>query len=125
MPTGWSYKGCWVDQAHGRILGFQQPDNPALTVESCSQTCAGLGYSISGMEWISQCFCDNAIINQGTLASADTECNTACSGNSKEICGGGGRMSIYSNQTNVYVKPVPVAQTTNLPGNWTYQGCLT
>jgi hypothetical protein len=51
-PSGWSYKGCYVDAANGRIFNTQQPDLSTLTVESCISTCAGLGYSVAGMEYV-------------------------------------------------------------------------
>ena len=40
-----------------------------------------------------------------------------------EACGGPNRVSVYSSVPVVSL-PVPVAQKTNLPGNWTYAGCL-
>ncbi|KAI4189761.1 MAG: hypothetical protein L6R41_001244 [Letrouitia leprolyta] len=76
------------------------------------------------MEYSRQCFCDNALINGGKKAAAETECNTACAGNSAEQCGGGNRMSIYSNGALV-VRAVPTAQKTGLPGSWQYQACIT
>jgi hypothetical protein len=124
LPSGWTYKGCWVDQAYGRILAVSEPNSATLTVESCVATCSGLGYSVAGMEYYTECYCGNAIINQGVLATAQTDCNAACGGNSAEMCGGGDRMSIYSNQISLYIQPVPAVQNTSLPGNWHYQGCL-
>ncbi|KAL8666000.1 MAG: hypothetical protein Q9202_001737 [Teloschistes flavicans] len=124
LPSGWAYQGCYVDNVSGRILGHQQPDSSTLTVENCISTCIGLGYSVAGMEYSSQCFCDNYIINGGAKASADTQCNTACSGNSAEQCGGGNRMSIYNKGTLV-VRQAPGPQKTGLPGSWAYQGCIT
>jgi len=124
LPTGWNYKGCWIDQAFGRILGAQSPDSATLTVESCVAACVALGYSIAGMEYHTQCFCGNAMINQPALATSDTDCNTVCGGNSAEMCGGGDRMSIYSNETTLVITPVPKTQLTGLPGSWNYSGCL-
>lgn len=124
LPTGWKYQGCWIDQAHGRILSAQSADSATLTVESCVSACIALGYSIVGMEYYTQCFCGNAMINQAALATSDTECNTACGGNPAEMCGGGDRMSIYSNQTTLVIRPVPETQLTVLPGSWNYSGCL-
>ena len=40
-----------------------------------------------------------------------------------EACGGPNALSVYSS-VPVVALPVPVPQTTNLPGNWTYAGCL-
>jgi hypothetical protein len=34
----------------------QQADNQQLTVESCVQTCTGLGYSVAGIEYGVQWF---------------------------------------------------------------------
>ncbi|KAE8445874.1 hypothetical protein EG329_012797 [Mollisiaceae sp. DMI_Dod_QoI] len=124
LPTGWAYKGCWVDQQFGRILAVPEPDSATLTVESCIATCKSAGYSVAGMEYYTQCYCGNAIVNAGSLAANPSDCNTACGGNSAEMCGGGNRMSIYSNQTTLTVQGVPAVQNTSLPGSWKYQGCL-
>lgn len=50
--TGWSYQGCWVDNAggHGRVMQNQQQDSATLTHETCIQTCVGLGFKVAGME---------------------------------------------------------------------------
>ncbi|OCK77835.1 copper radical oxidase [Lepidopterella palustris CBS 459.81] len=122
LPKGWTYQGCYIDGANGRILQTQEPDSSTNTIEQCTATCIGLGYSVSGMEYGVNCFCDNFLRNGGTLTS-DTDCNMVCPGNTAEKCGAGNRMSIYSNATlQVYQPPAP--QKTNLTGNWTYQGCL-
>ncbi|KAK6600464.1 WSC domain-containing protein [Botrytis cinerea] len=67
LPTGWAYKGCWVDRALGRgsILADNLPNDANMTVESCIQNCITAGYSIAGMEYYTQCYCDSAIINLG------------------------------------------------------------
>ena len=122
LPSGWSYTGCYVDLAHGRVLDHQQPDSPSNTVESCIAACGGLGFSIAGLEYSSQCFCDNAIQNQGVLLSSDSNCAMTCSGNAGEICGGPGLLSIYSTSTPT-VTPVATIEKTNLPESWRYQGC--
>ncbi|KAF7860407.1 hypothetical protein EAF04_008533 [Stromatinia cepivora] len=127
LPKGWTYKGCWVDRALGRgsILANNLPNDANMTVESCIQNCITAGYSIAGMEYYTQCYCDSAVINQGALASSDSQCNTPCGGNPTQMCGGGDRMSVYSNQTNMTVLPLPVIEKRALPGNWKYKGCLT
>ncbi|OCL01795.1 WSC-domain-containing protein [Glonium stellatum] len=123
LPTGWSYSGCYVDNANGRILAIQQPDSNIVTIESCISTCSSLGYSIVGLEYSTQCFCGNEIIASGVVASADSQCAMQCSGNSAERCGGPDRMSIYTIGI-IQVAPAPAVQTAGLPSTWTYQGCL-
>lgn len=123
FPTGWTSQGCWVDGANGRILTHQQADSNTNTLQTCVQTCAGLGYTIAGAEYGTQCFCDNAIYGGGVLAASQSDCNVACPGDSTEKCGAGNRMTIYSKGTpQVYQAPGP--QTTGLPTGWEYVGCL-
>lgn len=124
LPTGWKYSGCYVDGANGRIMLNQQNDNQQMTIESCVNTCVGLGYSVAGMEYSVQCFCDNFIRNGAVLAASQSDCNMNCGGNANEKCGAGGRMSIY-NTGNLTIYQPPTTLNTTVAGNWTYQGCLT
>ncbi|KAJ9092947.1 hypothetical protein QFC19_008545 [Naganishia cerealis] len=125
LPTGWSYRGCYVDNVNGRILVNQRPDMTALTVQSCIAACTGAGFTVAGMEYSTQCFCGNSIVAGGALASADTQCNMPCSGAAAQACGDANRMSIYASGTNLTTLPVPTVQKTGLPANWEYTGCIT
>ena len=124
LPAGWAYKGCWIDGANGRILATQEPDSQTNTIEACVATCKTAGYKVAGLEYGSQCFCGNSIVNGGVLATSDSDCNVACSGAANEKCGAGNRMSIYATGTLV-VSGAPGPQTSNLPGSWVYQNCIT
>jgi hypothetical protein len=42
-----------------------------------------------------------------------------------EACGGPNRVSVYSSDGNITIIPVPVIKNSSLPGQWSYQGCLT
>ncbi|ORY19791.1 hypothetical protein BCR34DRAFT_595240 [Clohesyomyces aquaticus] len=123
LPPGWSYQGCWVDGADGRVMNNQRPDSSQSTVESCISTCSGLGYSVAGIEYGVQCFCDN-FLRMGATKASESDCSMACPGNSAEKCGAGNRLSVYSNST-LTVIPVPAVQKTNLTGSWQYAGCVT
>ena len=122
LPSGWSYKGCYIDNANGRILINGQPASNTMTVEKCVAACQTAGYSVAGMEYSSECYCGNAVINGGKLTT-DSQCSMTCSGNSAEKCGAGSRMSIYANGT-LTTYDVPVNQKTDLPGKWEYKGCI-
>lgn len=122
LPDGWSYQGCWIDNANGRILSVQQPDSNSLTIQSCISKCSSFGYTVAGMQYSSQCFCDNFLRN-GATNTSDSDCSMACAGNSGQKCGAGNRDSVYSN-TTLTVYPVPSPQKTNLTGSWAYAGCL-
>lgn len=100
LPLGWAYEGCYNDMyPTTRALSLKQPYDPNLTVQACVWSCYQLGYSISGLENSKQCFCGNDILNGGTLADWDYDCNRPCSGNRTEICGGNDKLSVYSNRT--------------------------
>jgi hypothetical protein len=124
LPAGWAYRGCYVDNVGGvRSMLIQENDNPTMTIESCISQCSSLGYMVAGMEYSDQCFCDDYVRNNASLASSDSQCAMTCAGNTNEICGGPNLLSVYSNAT-ITVLPPPTVQTTNLPGSWVYKGCL-
>lgn len=120
LPAGWSSYGCWVDGVSGRILNQQLPDDPGLTLESCAKACSDAKYTIAGAEYSTQCFCGNLIVNGGVKAQSGTECNTACGGNPRVNCGGGGRMTVMSLGEPRVAAPPAVIPTV---GSWQYEGC--
>ena len=71
------------DNRNGRVLGFQVPDSTANTIEICISECADRGYTVAGTEFGVQCFCDNNIINGGSIADSDAECNMGCAANAE------------------------------------------
>ncbi|KAK7018349.1 WSC domain-containing protein [Favolaschia claudopus] len=124
LPKPWSYIGCFVDNAHGRILANQlQPDDPKLTMESCVRYCISQSFTVAAAEYSTQCFCGTELI-AGATSAPDSDCNMGCGGNSTEACGAGNRMSVYSTSKNVTILPVPIPQNSSIPGSWSYQGCL-
>jgi hypothetical protein len=121
LPAGWSAQGCWIDGAKGRILPYQAPDNQAQTLSGCAALCKNAGYTIAGVEYGVQCFCGNAIYNDG-VKTVDSACSFNCPGNAAQKCGAGDRLSIVSEGVpTIYGPPAP--QTGGL-GDWTYQGCV-
>ncbi|KAF8263422.1 copper radical oxidase [Lactarius quietus] len=123
LPKGWKYGGCWVDNAHGRVFQNQNPDNQALTIESCVQSCASQSFTLAGAEYGVQCFCGDELV-EGAVLAPNTDCSMACGGNAAESCGGPNRLSVYTSTGNVTAQPVPTVQTTGLPGSWQYSQCF-
>lgn len=84
-------------------MGNEQPDNDGLTVEQCVDFCNTNNFTLAGMEFGVQCckfeinthpafrtrynrlmlalVCDNNVIDGGTLAPEDSDCNMSCGGN--------------------------------------------
>ncbi|KAI0764219.1 hypothetical protein BD413DRAFT_483077 [Trametes elegans] len=123
LPPPWTYAACYVDNAFGRIMATQLPDNPSVTVESCISSCEGQNFTLAGIEFGVQCFCGDTLIDGAVPGDEDT-CNMACGGNSTEACGGPNRLSVYTSTGNVTALPVPTPQNSSLPGQWVYKGCL-
>ncbi|KAI6128107.1 copper radical oxidase-like protein [Pisolithus croceorrhizus] len=122
LSGGWTYGGCYVDNANGRVLGDELDSND-MTVESCVAHCTADSFTIAGLEYSTQCFCGNELID-GAIKAPDSDCNMACGGNATEACGAGNRLSVYTSTGNITILPVPTPLTSGLPGHWVYQGCL-
>ncbi|KAL8719798.1 MAG: hypothetical protein Q9225_003233 [Loekoesia sp. 1 TL-2023] len=122
LPSGWKYKGCYVDNVNGRILLNGQPASSTQTVEKCVAACQAAGYSVAGLEYSTECFCGNALVN-GPAPAAESQCSMNCGGDPTEKCGGGSRMSVYYTG-DLIIYPVATIQKTDLPGKWEYKGCI-
>jgi hypothetical protein len=99
LPPNWSYAGCYTDNLNPRSLGttgvlFAGIGAGAVTSTACVAYCAKNGFNIAGTEFGSQCFCDNALTNS-QVAPASV-CNMPCQGNSSEVCGGAGALSVFA-----------------------------
>lgn len=122
LPVGWTYRGCWVDNAQGRIMNGPVADTNTMTIEVCVQTCIAAGYKVAGLQFYNQCFCDNQLRNAATLGQ-ESDCGLACSGAPGQKCGGPNRNSIYATGTLTILQPA-ASQDEDLPGSWVYKGCL-
>ncbi|KAH8886192.1 WSC-domain-containing protein [Thozetella sp. PMI_491] len=115
------YAGCWSDSSSINTMRTKAYDNSFNTIELCTQTCSKLGYQLAGLEYGSQCFCDNSI-SGSAYAALDMACFKPCAGNANQTCGDGSRMSIYASGT-VTQRPLPINVASVLQGNYTYAAC--
>ncbi|PVH70063.1 WSC-domain-containing protein [Cadophora sp. DSE1049] len=65
-----------------------------MTAKACLDGCASLGFSLAGLEWGRECFCGNTIIGDNRPV-AEERCNSACTGNKSQNCGGPAALNIY------------------------------
>ncbi|XP_025423118.1 uncharacterized protein LOC112692604 isoform X2 [Sipha flava] len=92
------YLGCYSeipnDEGNRLLKGPAQPYSNN-TPQRCSEICFKKGYLYFGVTYGSECWCGN----QKPLKISkveDANCNSPCSGDSKQFCGGGWKMGIYS-----------------------------
>lgn len=71
-----------------------------MTVPACQTACKAAGYTIAGLEYEQECWCNNAFVNGGARVGADgtNGCNTRCKGNAAQWCGGSNRLSAWKLQ---------------------------
>jgi hypothetical protein len=115
--TPWTYVGCYDDSVHNpSTLPFDTfgPFNN-MTVELCISSCKGNGYRYAGLEYYGSCFCGDAI--QGTLDDPSL-CDTPCTGNTSETCGGANALSVWEDPTFPPVNPSTTSDYVSL-------GCYT
>lgn len=103
------YQGCYKDD-EARALPIQLMSSGA-TVETCIASAKTKNFAYAGLQWHGTCFAGNVL---GYSKVSDGECNTPCSANSSEVCGGSWRNSIYA--TGITAPPTPAP---------TYKGCYT
>ncbi|KAH6908531.1 WSC domain-containing protein [Coprinopsis sp. MPI-PUGE-AT-0042] len=90
----WTYKGCYYDFGP-RILTFRFDIPAGNNAVRCTNLCAANGYGLAGMEYGTECWCDN-YMPYGQLRP-NSECSFTCPGDSTEYCGAGNRMILYQN----------------------------
>ncbi|KAJ5652587.1 WSC domain protein [Penicillium longicatenatum] len=88
----WGHLGCYTDSTTARALNTSILVN-GNTIETCQSTCSSAGFSYAGMEYGTQCFCGNAIMNNAQSGSAG--CTIPCPANSAENCGGSNAINMF------------------------------
>jgi hypothetical protein len=91
-----TYLGCFRDQGsetslQGRDLNALVIVHEAMIPGRCVQTCIEHGFNFASLQFGKQCFCGNSY---GKFGAANN-CNMACSGSPKEVCGGVWANSVY------------------------------
>ena len=105
QPT---YQGCYSDDSSRALpVALMSAD---ATVESCTAAAQARQLLFAGLQFQGQCFGGNTL---GKVKMAESECNTPCTANAAQVCGGAWRSSIYA--TGVTAPPAPAAGS--------YQGC--
>lgn len=121
LPAGWTATGCKVEASSGRTLNGYSFSSAAMTQTLCINTCASKNYSIAGIEYAKECYCQNSYQNGGGAAAPETDCNMFCSGDAGKttICGGGSRLTTFSYSVPVVSSSAPSSSSSLLPSSST------
>ncbi|KAH8821295.1 glycoside hydrolase superfamily [Xylogone sp. PMI_703] len=99
--TGFEYLGCYSDTGsfNGKSIDLGETNYPQLCVDQCKA--AGFDYSaVKG----STCLC-NGDFSTTTSPSSDSNCNTACPGDSYESCGADKFINVYNATLPTFIQP--------------------
>ncbi|KAL9006808.1 MAG: hypothetical protein Q9188_000419 [Gyalolechia gomerana] len=99
----WKAAGCYLDALNPRSLGNGRSEwwGHQISSSNCVEHCDSIGAKYAGTENGGQCFCGNELVNS---ASHPGKCNSKCTGDDNEICGGSAHLSIYSLDGTVALK---------------------
>ncbi|KAK6513153.1 hypothetical protein TWF506_009318 [Arthrobotrys conoides] len=89
----WTSSGCYTDSVESRGLDHTSTDS-AMTIQKCLQLASGFKYA--AVQYHNECFWGN-VLKSSSVPAASGDCNAACAGDSSQICGGGNRLSLYTN----------------------------
>ena len=104
------YLGCFRDPNSPFDLDGHLERSAQNTPERCIQTCAAKGFRYAGVQYAESCLCGHSYGRFGPASN----CNMACTGNPRQVCGGGNANSVYD--TGIApTAPVPGTPTTRTP----------
>lgn len=151
IAPDWAPLGCYTDSVNKRTLSFGA--NVAggaanMTNNNCQAACYKAGYTVAGTEYSGECYCDTQVRNGGGPApDGDAQCVMSCNGDSKQVCGGPDRLTVYqyvgsnppsttptdpqppANPDPPVENPIPADPTPtpsipkDIPAGWSYSGC--
>lgn len=114
-----------------------------MTIENCQDACLSLAYTFAGVEYGSECWCDDELQNDaGPATDGEAKCAMPCNGDSEQMCGGPDRLNLYrytadltssatatatptatSSPVTVIPPSTTSASAAALPTGWKYGGC--
>lgn len=85
--------GCYREGPKGRALpDFFFEDDVLMSIEKCVGLCSN--YTFLGLEYGTQCWCSDRVHNDAFPVD-NSQCDTVCAGNAREICGGDSTLSLF------------------------------
>ncbi|KAK8038133.1 hypothetical protein PG994_014900 [Apiospora phragmitis] len=91
----YNWYGCQTEGTLSRALNALHTANDNMTLEACAGFCDG--YTYFGTEYSRECYCGNSF-TEGSGVAGTSDCSMVCMGDSKELCGGPDRLSVYTTE---------------------------
>ena len=86
---------CTAEVDGGRALIGASTVAADMTPAKCTTFCASKGFVIAGVEYGTECYCGNSLVNGASLTKTSTQCNKACGGEIGQNCGGPGALKLF------------------------------
>lgn len=90
----YAYYNCVVDPGKPRALSVLSSSD-TMSIELCMSTAQTKGYTWAGVEYGRECWMGNDLNVAATNATAASQCSMTCKGAPGQICGAGGRITLY------------------------------
>ncbi|TFL02773.1 WSC domain-containing protein [Pterulicium gracile] len=104
----WTSLGCYKDESTARKLDLARQSSTRMTVKRCQAFCSAQHYTLAGVEYGGECWCDHKLRSPDDKVPRST-CNQPCSGNKKEKCGGANLIEVFYTPAHVadgpFVRP--------------------
>ncbi|EJT69710.1 hypothetical protein GGTG_12593 [Gaeumannomyces tritici R3-111a-1] len=113
---GWKYVGCTAELSSGRALSGSTINPQNMTIELCMDYCTERNFPYAGLEYSQECYC-GLKPHKDSTPTPNAECSSPCKGNAKQLCGRGGRLSLFENTAYV------AASNAQRLGAWSYVSC--
>ncbi|KAF7552994.1 hypothetical protein G7Z17_g3940 [Cylindrodendrum hubeiense] len=98
-PTSWTAMGCYIDDdpKFPVLETIASNNSKALLIKNCENKCwvtsTGRTTLFAGVKQGNQCWCGSFV--DGQKSKNQTDCNTPCTGNAKEMCGGKNLINVF------------------------------
>jgi hypothetical protein len=80
-------------------------DDPKMTPGKCATFCSTQGFKYAGVEYATECYCGNSLVNGASTSLVSGQCNMACGGDASLTCGGPNAIQLFYNPS--VVAPAP------------------
>ncbi|KAJ3103243.1 hypothetical protein HDU96_009365 [Phlyctochytrium bullatum] len=106
VDQDYKYSGCYKDNVQSRALRRRWVAPGQMTVNLCIEHCKKFGYPVAGVEFATECFCDDKLRDEFRVN--DKLCDWKCDGDRSQCCGAPDYLSVYSATDDARKKIAPV-----------------